>query len=181
MKLYSRQQVIVLCAAVVACALVAGVLATELVLAPRGARALASRAEPTSSVARSSSSTPVAIVPVQYNTGGAGRAGDFTQDEQNNIEIYDRTNKAVVYITTVTIEYSWMFEAVPREGTGSGVIIDQDGHILTNYHVIKGADQIRITLADGTEVEGKTIGSDPENDMAVVKFSPRGKALTTVP
>ncbi len=68
-----------------------------------------------------------------------------------------------------------MFEAVPREGTGSGVIIDQEGHVLTNYHVVKGADQIRITLSDGTEVEGKTIGTDPENDLAVLKFDSEGQ------
>ena len=93
----------------------------------------------------------------------------------------DRTNKAVVYITTVTMQYTWFYEAVPQEGTGSGVIIDQQGHVLTNYHVVKGADKISITLADGTEVEGRVTGTDPENDIAVVQFDPHGKALTTIP
>jgi len=177
MKLYSRQQVIVLCAALAACALVVGVLVTELALGPRGSVPVVETRAP---APRVQAAAPAAVVPVQYSTGSSGRAPDLGQDEQNNIEIYDHTNRAVVNITTVTIEYSWMFEAVPREGTGSGAIIDQDGHVLTNYHVIKGADQIRITLADGSEVEGKTIGSDPENDLAVLQFSPRGKALTTI-
>ena len=86
-----------------------------------------------------------------------------------------------VYITTVTMQYTWFYEAVPQEGTGSGVIIDQQGHVLTNYHVVKGADKISITLADGTEVEGRVTGTDPENDIAVVQFDPHGKALTTIP
>jgi S1-C subfamily serine protease len=169
----------VLCAALAACALVVGVVAAELAMAPRGGlvRSLQSRVP----VPEAPAASRAAVVPVQFSTGGAAGAMDLTQDEVNNIEIYEKENKAVVYITTVTIEYTWMFEATPREGTGSGVIIDQDGNVLTNYHVIKGADQIRITLADGTEVEGKTVGSDPENDLAVVRFSPRGKALTTIP
>ena len=70
---------------------------------------------------------------------------------------------------------------MPQEGTGSGIIIDTEGHVLTNYHVIKGADQIRITLSDGTELEGKVTGSDPENDLAVVKFDPKGRVVVPVP
>ena len=178
MRLYSRQQVVILCAVLAFCAFLAGALVTGLVLVPRAA--VPSPTAPTT-LEGADEAEPVAIVPVQFTGTATIRGTGLTQDEQNNIEIYDRANKAVVYITTVTIEYSWMFEAVPREGTGSGVIIDQDGHVLTNYHVIKGADEIRITLSDGSEVEGRTIGSDPENDMAVLKFDPKGKALTTIP
>jgi S1-C subfamily serine protease len=179
MRLYSRQQVVILCAVLVVCAFLAGALGAWLVLVPRAWHAAA--AEPAFLPESSAAVNPPAFVPVQFTGNGTSRLTGLTQDEQNNIEIYDRANKAVVYITTVTIEYSWMFEAVPREGTGSGVIIDQDGHVLTNYHVIKGADEIRITLSDGTEVAGRTIGSDPENDLAVLKFDPKGRALTTIP
>ncbi|MCX7037931.1 MAG: trypsin-like peptidase domain-containing protein [Spirochaetes bacterium] len=154
---------------------------TGLVLVPRAAVFAPIAPTAPTTLEGADEAEPVAIVPVQFTGTATIRGTGLTQDEQNNIEIYDRANKAVVYITTVTIEYSWMFEAVPREGTGSGVIIDQDGHVLTNYHVIKGADEIRITLSDGSEVEGRTIGSDPENDMAVLKFDPKGKALTTIP
>ncbi len=100
---------------------------------------------------------PLPVTPVQFSSSSS-RSGGLLEDETNNIEIYDRTNKAVVYITTVTMQYTWFYEAVPQEGTGSGVIIDQQGHVLTNYHVIKGADKISITLADGTEVVGKIAG-----------------------
>ena len=179
MRLYSRQQVVILCAVLAVCAFLAGALGAWLVLVPRASHAAA--AEPVFLAESSAAVNPPAIVPVQFTGTATTRGTGLTQDEQNNIEIYDRANKAVVYITTVTIEYSWMFEAVPREGTGSGVIIDQDGHVLTNYHVIKGADEIRITLSDGTEVAGQTIGSDPENDLAVLRFDPKGRALTTIP
>jgi S1-C subfamily serine protease len=184
MRLYSRHQVIILGSVLALCAFLAGALVTGLVLVPRASRAAVSAPTaptPPITLVGAGEAKPVAIVPVQFTGTAAVRGTGLTQDEQNNIEIYDRANKAVVHITTVTIEYSWMFEAEPREGTGSGVIIDQAGHVLTNYHVIKGADEIRITLADGTEVAGQTIGSDPENDMAVLKFDPKGKALTTIP
>ncbi|HET6450230.1 MAG TPA: trypsin-like peptidase domain-containing protein, partial [Spirochaetia bacterium] len=85
-----------------------------------------------------------------------------------------------VYVTTVTTQYTWFYQAVQQEGTGSGVIIDQQGHVVTNFHVVSGADKISITLADGSIQEGTVVGTDPENDLAVVKFNPKGRALTTV-
>jgi S1-C subfamily serine protease len=171
MKLYGRKQVAVICAVTALLALVAGGLFTALVIAPgTGGSGSPSR----------TLSPALPVIPVQYSSQSS-RSGGLLDDELNNIEIYDRTNKAVVYITTVTMQYTWFYEAVPQEGTGSGVIIDQQGHVLTNYHVVKGADKISITLADGTEVDGRVTGTDPENDLAVVQFDPKGKALTTIP
>ncbi len=105
----------------------------------------------------------------------------LTNDEINNIIIYKRLNAGVVNITTITFEYNWFLEPVPKSGTGSGSIIDQQGHVLTNYHVVKDADNLSITLSDGTEYKGRVIGVDPENDLAIVKFDPKGKILTTIP
>ncbi len=115
----------------------------------------------------------ISALPVQYNNFPSS-------DEQNNIQIYERLNEAVVNITSVAFEYNWFLEPVPREGTGSGSIIDQKGHVLTNYHVIKDASKLSITLADGSEYEGRVIGVDAENDLAVIKFDPKGKVLTTI-
>jgi len=171
MRLYGRRQVAVICAVTAALALVAGGLFTAFVIVPSG--------EGSGTPSRSLTSA-LPVIPVQYSAQSS-RAGGLLDDELNNIEIYDRTNKAVVYITTVTMQYTWFYEAVPQEGTGSGVIIDQQGHVLTNYHVVKGADKISITLADGMEVDGRVSGTDPENDLAVVQFDPKGKALTTIP
>ena len=112
--------------------------------------------------------------PVQYT-------GQVVSDEENNIQIYERLNEAVVNITSVTFEYNWFLEPIPREGTGSGSIIDQRGHVLTNYHVIKGAEELFITLADGSSHEGQVVGVDPENDLAIIKFEPNGRGLTIIP
>ncbi|MGO9310256.1 MAG: S1C family serine protease [Spirochaetia bacterium] len=176
MKLYTRTHVAVLGTILSLAVLAAGVLVTAYVLVPRA-------------VQRALSDLPVrnlpaaAVTPVQYTASLAPtlKPGDLTDDELNNIQIYDRANKAVVYVTTVTTQYTWFYQAVQQEGTGSGVIIDQLGHVITNYHVINGADRIRITLADGSVQEGKIVGVDPENDLAVLQFNPKGKTLTTVP
>ena len=176
MKLYSRTYVTVLAIALSLGMLGAGVLLTTFVIVP-------------SAVQRQFAALPVrsergtAATPVQYTPSLAPslKPGDLTADELNNIQIYEQVNKAVVYVTTVTTQYTWFYQAVQQEGTGSGVIIDQQGHVVTNYHVVSGADKISITLADGSVQEGTVVGTDPENDLAVVKFNPRGRTLTTVP
>jgi S1-C subfamily serine protease len=156
--------------------LAAGVVVTAFVIVPsvvqRQLSALPARGDAGS-----------AVTPVQYTASLASplKPGELTDDELNNIQIYERANKAVVYVTTVTTQYTWFYQAVQQEGTGSGVIIDQLGHVITNYHVINGADRIRITLADGSVQDGKIVGTDPENDLAVLQFVPKGKTLTTVP
>lgn len=176
MKLYTRTHVVILSIVFSLIVLAASVLVTALVIVP-------------DTVQRQLADMPVrgqqatAVTPVQYTASLAPllKPGDLTDDELNNIQIYDRANKAVVYVTTVTTQYTWFYQAVQQEGTGSGVIIDQLGHVITNYHVINGADRIRITLADGSVQDGKIVGVDPENDLAVLQFNPKGKTLTIVP
>jgi len=108
--------------------------------------------------------------------------GGFSSDELGNIEVYERYNQAVVNITTEVVGYNWFLEAVPREGSsGSGSIIDNRGYILTNNHVVENAYKVNITLADGRLYEGEVIGSDPENDLAVIKFNPEDQNLITIP
>lgn len=105
----------------------------------------------------------------------------FTTDERQNIEIYEKYNKAVVNITTTTLHYNFFLEAVPQSGTGSGSIIDQKGNILTNYHVVEGADQVFVSLYDGTNYTGTVVGKDKENDLAIVKIEPEfDRKLTTI-
>ncbi|NBB90153.1 MAG: trypsin-like serine protease [Spirochaetes bacterium] len=106
----------------------------------------------------------------------------YTDDEQQNIRVYDNRNTGVVNVTTETVSYNWFLEPVPREGnTGSGSIIDRRGYVLTNNHVVSEAFKVFVTLADGARLEGEVIGSDPENDLAVVKFDPGERALNTIP
>ncbi len=180
MKLYSRRHVAIIAVVVSMLALGAGILVTALVIVPRTVKGeLASLPRQDASAFQPASAQ---VIPVQYTTSvTALRPGELTDDEQNSIQIYDRANKSVVYVTTLTTQYSWYYQAVQQEGTGSGVIIDQQGHVLTNNHVISGADKISITLADGTVADGKVVGTDPENDLAVLQFNPKGKTLTTIP
>ena len=107
----------------------------------------------------------------------------YTQDELQNIQVYNTCSPAVVNISTEVIGYNWFLEAIPQDGgTGSGSIIDKRGYVVTNRHVIKGAYKIFISLADGTQYEGKIIGQDEQTDLAVLKFDPpAGINLETIP
>jgi len=108
--------------------------------------------------------------------------GELCEDERINIQVYESANEGVVNITTEIVAYNWFLEPVPREGgSGSGSIIDQKGYVLTNRHVVQNAFKVTITLADGAQYEGKVVGTDAENDLAIIKFDPKGKKLTTIP
>jgi S1-C subfamily serine protease len=106
----------------------------------------------------------------------------YTIDEQLNISLYERLNEGVVNINTTVMSYNFFLEPIPREGaSGSGSIIDEEGYVLTNNHVVEGAQQVYINLADGSQYEGRVIGTDLENDLSIVKFDPEGKDLTVIP
>ena len=107
----------------------------------------------------------------------------YTEDERQNITIYQQLNAGVVNITTETVGINWFLEPVPQAGSsGSGSIINTRGYVLTNNHVIENANKVFINLADGSEFEGTVVGTDPENDLAVLKFDPpQGMALQVIP
>jgi S1-C subfamily serine protease len=108
--------------------------------------------------------------------------GKLTDDEAINVRVYETRNEGVVNITTETLAYNWFLEPVPREGgTGSGSIIDTRGYVLTNNHVVSKAYKVFVSLADQSQVEGTVVGVDAENDLAVVKFDPGDRKLTTIP
>jgi S1-C subfamily serine protease len=106
---------------------------------------------------------------------------ELSQDEQVNIAVYEGVNRAVVNITTrgARAEGFFMLE-VPTEGAGSGSVLDQQGHILTNNHVIDGARQVMVTLFDGKSYEAKYVGSDSINDVAVIKIEAPADSLHPV-
>ncbi|MCL2557688.1 MAG: trypsin-like peptidase domain-containing protein [Treponema sp.] len=107
----------------------------------------------------------------------------FSNSELENIQVYERMNPGVVNITTQTMSINWFMEPIPQAGgSGSGSIIDARGYVLTNNHVIAGAHRVFITLACGTEFEGTVVGTDPENDLAVLRFQPdEGMELQVIP
>ncbi len=112
---------------------------------------------------------------------GAGAACGLTEDERNNIDIYQKLAPGVVNITSTTLEHDFFFNAVPRQGAGSGSIIDPRGYILTNHHVIEDARKLEVTLANGKKYSAKLIGSDPDTDVAVIKIEARREDLTLIP
>jgi putative serine protease PepD len=101
--------------------------------------------------------------------------------EAENVRIYRQASPAVANVVTRTVEYDFFFNPVPVEGAGSGFVIDTDGHILTNYHVIEGAQTIEVTLGDRSRFKAKLIGADTRNDLALIKIDPAGRKLTSLP
>ena len=104
-----------------------------------------------------------------------------TQDEENNISVYRQAGPGVVNIISVVIQRDFFLNPIPREGAGSGSIINAEGHILTNHHVIKDSTKLEVTLSDGSKWPAKFVGSDPDNDLAVIKISAPEEKLTVIP
>ncbi len=106
---------------------------------------------------------------------------EFTPEEQVNIQVYDHANASVVNIATRAVRTDLMFmDFVPTEGAGSGSVWDKRGHILTNYHVIEGAQQIQVALANGSSYAASLVGQDPSNDIAVLKIEAPADELIPV-
>jgi len=104
-------------------------------------------------------------------------------DEQNNIEVYKAASPGVVYIqsTTMVTDFFGMFSR-PVEGAGSGSIIDEQGDILTNYHVIANAEKLTVSFGSGKHYPARVIGRDPDTDLAVIRLLETPKeSLTIVP
>ncbi len=102
--------------------------------------------------------------------------------EDQIAEVYETTCSAVVNITSRSYTYDFFFNPVPQEGTGSGFVYDNQGHIVTNYHVIEGASELFVTLSDETSLPAEVVGADPSNDLAVIKIGlPAGVAPRPIP
>jgi S1-C subfamily serine protease len=108
-------------------------------------------------------------------------AAAFTPEEEINIRVYRAASPGVVNITTTAVAYDFFLNPIPKEGTGSGAVIDRSGHILTNFHVIDGGRRLEVTLADGSKWPARPIGVDPSNDLAVIKIDAPGEKLTIIP
>src|SRR6478609_5936990 len=91
-------------------------------------------------------------------------------DEQINIRVYEADNRGVVNITAST-GGGHFFEEESGVGTGSGFVLDEAGHVLTNFHVVSGAESLEVTLFDGSTHPAEVVGVDPSNDVAVVRIA----------
>jgi S1-C subfamily serine protease len=135
-----------------------------------GVQQLSSHFQPFGSAAPAT--TPAAVVDPALAT-----------DEQNNIEVYKSVAPGVVYIQSSTMvpDFFGLF-AREREGAGSGSIIDEQGDILTNYHVIADAEKLTVSFGSGRTYPARVVGKDPDTDLAVIRLvQPPRDAMTVVP
>jgi S1-C subfamily serine protease len=105
----------------------------------------------------------------------AAAATAFSPDEQNNIDIYKAARDATVNITSTTYVQDWFMQVFPQKGTGSGFIINQDGQILTNNHVVQGAKELTVKLADQKEYKARVLAREPASDLALIRIDGAGK------
>jgi S1-C subfamily serine protease len=105
---------------------------------------------------------------VEITEAGGGEALD--SEEQNNISVYRRNIPSVVNVTSRAMTFDFFYGLVPQEGQGSGFVIDKDGHILTNYHVVADARQVEVTLHNRKKYKATIIGTDPAHDLAVIQI-----------
>ena len=103
-------------------------------------------------------------------------AGNYTSDEQNNIEIYKTAREATVNITSVVYRQDFFFQVYPSEGTGSGFLVNPDGTVLTNNHVVSGTARLTVTLSNKKQYKARVVAKDPRSDLAIVKID-AGHAL----
>jgi S1-C subfamily serine protease len=127
-------------------------------------------------VAASASAQPAAVVPLPEAT-----ARNFTPEEQTNITVYETVNRSVVNINTkATVATGLLLIEMPSEGAGSGIVLDKQGHLLTNFHVVEGAKEIQVLLYDGSSHPATVIGFDPATDVAVIKVDAPAELLQPV-
>jgi S1-C subfamily serine protease len=91
-------------------------------------------------------------------------------EEQNNISVYRKNIDSVVNVTSRAVTFDFFYGLVPQEGQGSGFIIDKEGHVLTNYHVIAEARQVEVTLHNRKKYRATVVGTDRSHDLAVIQI-----------
>ncbi|MFZ0746693.1 MAG: trypsin-like peptidase domain-containing protein [Terracidiphilus sp.] len=102
----------------------------------------------------------------------AEAAPAYNADELNNIAVYKRVLPSVVNITSRQVVFDFFYGVVPQEGQGSGFILDKSGHVLTNYHVVEGANRgIQVTLSNKATYSARVVGSDKVHDLALLQIN----------
>lgn len=105
----------------------------------------------------------------------------MVSDEQNNIDVYKAISPGVAFINTTSYQQDWFGGVQEGKGNGSGSVIDANGNILTNYHVIEGAQKLTVSFGGDKSYPATVVGGDPDTDLAVIKIDPPASGLTVVP
>src|ERR1044071_7935639 len=98
----------------------------------------------------------------------------YDAEKQNNIAVYKKALPSVVNITSTAVTFDFFYGAVPQQGMGSGFVIDAEGHILTNFHVVEGARRLEVTTSDKKKYKAQIVGTDPIHDLAVIQIPSKG-------
>jgi len=123
------------------------------------------------------------------NMAGEGDAGftdisnAFINQEEATIALFERSAPSVVFITTTSLRQDrWNMDIYELpQGSGTGFLWDEDGHIVTNFHVIEGGNRFTVTLSDQTSFEASVVGTEPNKDLAVLRIITPGKDLAALP
>lgn len=108
--------------------------------------------------------------PDQVEITEAAPGESLDGEEQNNISVYKKNIPSVVNVTSRAMTFDFFYGLVPQEGQGSGFVIDKEGHILTNYHVIADARQVEVTMHNRKKYKATVVGTDPPHDLAVIQI-----------
>lgn len=120
--------------------------------------------------------TQNAVLPVSNGSGSpltlteAHAAPEFDSEEVNNISVYKRMMPSVVNITSTVVTVDLFYGYVPQQGQGSGFILDKEGHIITNYHVVADARNVEVQTSDKRRYKARLIGRDPGHDLALLQI-----------
>ena len=116
----------------------------------------------------------------KLETTEAAAPPSFDSEEQNNISVYRKVLPAVVNITSRAVTFDFFYGEVPEQGQGSGFLLDRQGHILTNYHVVAGAQQLEVTLSNRSKYPARVVGVDRAHDLAVIQIQAPGLQPATL-
>ncbi len=140
-----------------------------------GFNQLASRLQPTTRAENPDNSNLSAELPTGISEP------QNVSDEQNNIEVYRTISPGVAFITTTSYRQDYFGGIEEGRGSGSGSVIDAEGRILTNFHVIEDAEKLTVSLGGEKVYPARLIGGDPDTDIAVIKIEAPRETLTVVP
>jgi putative serine protease PepD len=112
-----------------------------------------------------------------WSSPEVGRAAGLSSDELNNIEIYKAAGRSTVFITSTVYKRDFFWNVFPVRESGSGFLVNDDGMIITNNHVISGSSKVQVTLGDQSRYDAEVLDKDPSNDLAIIKIAPKKKLL----